>query len=151
MKQLSEFELQFESFDELKSFIKDGITYYGDQYCSEDIDINEDSSYCAIEDWFLNNDDILNNMVSLWDGTCYSKQFYIPLGKDFYPHIAFYVGINFSYTKYKDGSEYVDIQFPLNHSEVIEQQTEYKFLDQNGEEYDDSVCLIRNQGKDEVA
>ena len=139
MKQLDEKTLQFESFDELKSFIKDGITYYGDQYCMSDIETDEWLTNENIEDWFLNKDEnILENLTTYWTGICYSKQFYIPLGDEFYPHIGFYVGLRFEFLKYTDGSMYVELN---TDNDYIEQQTEYIFLDKDGKEYDEDIII----------
>ena len=88
MKQIGEYKLQFESFDELKSFIKDNIQYYGDQYCMSDIDTDEYLTNEYIEDDFLNYEDRIKDLTTFWTGVCFAKQFYIPLTNEFYPHIA---------------------------------------------------------------
>ena len=58
MKQIGEYKLQFESFEDLEYFIKFGISYYGDQYCVSDIETDEDwtlenithnHAYCAAQ------------------------------------------------------------------------------------------------------
>ena len=141
MKQIGEYKLQFDSFEDLKYFIKDGISYYGDQYCMSDIETDEDWTLENIEDWFYSNDkDILENLTTYWTGICYSKQFYIPLGEEFYPHIGFYVGIRFEFYKYSDGSMYVEFTNTDN-TDYIEQQTKYIFLDKDGNEYNNDIIL----------
>lgn len=138
MKQIGEYKLQFESFDELKYFIKDNIQYYGDQYCMSDIDTDEYLTNEYIEDDFLNYEDRIKDLTTFWTGVCFAKQFYIPLTNEFYPHIAFYVGIRFEFFKYSDGTMSVDL---FTDNDYINQQTEYQFFDKNGEEYDMDVII----------
>ena len=122
----------------LKSFIKDNIQYYGDQYSASDIDTDEYLTNEYIEDDFLNYEDRIKDLTTFWTGVCFAKQFYIPLTDEFYPHIAFYVGIRFEFFKYSDGTMYVDLH---KDDDYINQQTEYQFFDKNGEEYDMDVII----------
>lgn len=73
MKQIGEYKLQFESFEDLKYFIKDGISYYGDQYCMSDIDTDEYLTNEYIEDDFLNYEDRIKRPNNILDRSLFCK------------------------------------------------------------------------------